>query len=204
MADVVTKGVGKVERTADRAEVTVSFETTGSSRAEAVDALTRRVAEVEALLARTSVDVRSRRLDVHTNWHRNRRSGARAMQQYLLRVDDLALLDELLGALVAAEPAWLNGPNWQLRDDADAVREAQREAVADARRRAAGYADALGARLGALQKLTDGDAETWGNERVAFAGYGGSPGTPQVDQLNLTAQEITVAVRCTAAWTLLD
>ncbi|MEV8436153.1 SIMPL domain-containing protein [Actinosynnema sp. NPDC051121] len=207
MAEVVTKGVGKVERTADRAEVQVSFETLGSTRNEAVDRLTARIASVEPALARPGVEVRSRQLNVHDNWDGKRRSGSRAMQNYVLRVDDVAELDGLLGALVSAEPTWLNGPSWQLKEDADAVREAQREAVLDARRRAEGYAEALGVRLGPLQRLTDGDAEGWAVEshRMMAAGYGGAPGAPpQMDQLNLEAQQITVTVRCTASWTLLD
>ncbi|WP_447004865.1 SIMPL domain-containing protein [Saccharothrix isguenensis] len=207
MAEVVTKGVGKVERTADRAEVTVSFETTGSTRDEAVAALTARIAGVEPAFARPGVEVRSRQLNVHDNWDGKRRSGSRAAQNYVIRTDDVSGLDDLLAALVAAEPTWLNGPTWQVKDDADAVREAQREAVVDARRRAEGYTEALGARLGPLQRLTDGDAEMWAAEsnRMMAAGYGGSPGVPpQVDQLNLEAQQIVVTVRCTATWTLLD
>ncbi|MDQ2582943.1 SIMPL domain-containing protein [Saccharothrix yanglingensis] len=207
MAEVVTKGVGRVERTADRAEVQVSFEATGSTRAEAVDRLTGRVAALEPAFARPGVEVRSRQLTVNDNWDGSRRSGGRASQNYVVRVDDVTVLDELLATAVAAEPTWLGGPNWQLSDDAEAVAEAQGEAVADARRRAEGYARALGARLGPLQRLADGDAETqWAVEsRAAVAGYGGSPGVPpQVDQLSLEAQRITVTVRCTATWALLD
>lgn len=207
MAEVVTKGVGKVERTADRAEVHASFETQGSTRNEAVELLTARIAGVEPALGRPGVEVRSRQLNVHDNWDGKRRSGSRATQNYVVRIDDVAGLDGLLGALVTAEPTWLHGPTWQLKDDVDAVREAQREAVRDARRRAEGYAEALGARLGPLHRLTDGDAETWAAEshRMMAAGYGGAPGVPpQMDQLNLDAQQIVVTVRCTAAWTLLD
>ncbi|ROP39457.1 SIMPL domain-containing protein [Saccharothrix texasensis] len=207
MAEVVTKGVGKVERTADRAEVQVSFETLGSTRDEAVRLLTARIAEVEPALGRPGVEVRSRQLTVHDNWDGRRRSGSRAMQNYVVRVDDVTGLDGLLGALVTAEPTWLNGPTWQLKDDVEAVREAQGEAVRDARRRAEGYAEALGARLGPLHRLTDGDAEAWAAEsnRMMAAGFGGAPGVPpQMDQLNLEAQRIVVTVRCTAAWTLLD
>lgn len=206
VAEVVTKGTGKVERTADRAEVQVNFETSGATRAEAVELLTRRVASVEPLLTRPGVEVRSRQLNVHDNWDGRRRSGSRASQSYTLRVDALDQLDDLLGALVAAEPAWLNGPTWQLASDTEAVREAQREAVVDARRRAEGYAEALGARLGTLLRLADGDSEMWAAESVrAMAAYGGAPGAPpQMDQLNLEAQQITVTVRCTATWSLLD
>ncbi|GAA1268252.1 SIMPL domain-containing protein [Saccharothrix xinjiangensis] len=207
MAEVVTKGVGKVERTADRAEVQVGFETAGSTRGEAVDALTARVAGVEAVLAGPGVEVRSRQLHVHDNWDGKRRSGSRAAQNYVVRVDDLTRLDELLAALVTAEPGWLGGPNWQLADDSEAVRAAQREAVADARRRAEGYAGALGARLGPLHRLADGDAETWAadSSRTMAAYGGGSPGVgPEMGRLNLEAQQITVVVRCTATWSLLD
>ncbi|GGP39465.1 SIMPL domain-containing protein [Saccharothrix coeruleofusca] len=208
MAEVVTKGVGRVERTADRAQVDVSFEAAGATRDEAARALTERVSAVEPLLRRDGVEVRTRQLSVHDNWDGQRRSGARAVQRYVLRVTDLTGLDDLLGALVGAEPTWLNGPTWELAEDAEAVREAQRAAVADARRRAEGYAEALGVRLGVLLRLSDGDGEVWaaeGASRVMAFGAGGSPGEPpRMDQLNLEAQQIVVTVRCTASWSLLD
>ncbi|PRY45758.1 SIMPL domain-containing protein [Umezawaea tangerina] len=209
VAEVVTRGTGTVERTADRAQVDVSFETEGEQRADAVEALTSRVSTVEALLERSGVEVRSRQLSVHDNWDGNNKAGSRASQRYVLRVTDLDELDSLLSALVMAEPTWLNGPTWDLVDTRDAVHEAQQGAVTDARLRAQGYADALGRRLGPLQRLSDGDGDMWHAESAmaskSFAGYGGSPGAPvQVDQLSLEAQQITITVRCTAAWSLLD
>jgi hypothetical protein len=208
VAEVLTKGTGTVERTADRAQVDVSFETAGANRNDAVEALTSRVSSVEPLLDRPGVEVRSRQLSVHDNWDGNQRAGSRASQRYVLRVTDLNQLDGLLSALVLAEPTWLNGPNWDLTDDKEAVHEAQAKAVVDARRRALGYAEALGHRLGPLQRLSDGDGDMWQADSAMSAksfGYGGSPGVPvQVEQLNLEAQQITITVRCTAAWTLLD
>jgi uncharacterized protein YggE len=209
VAEVLTKGTGTVERTADRAQVDVSFETAGANRNDAVDALTSRVSGVEPLLDRPGVEVRSRQLSVHDNWDGNQRAGSRASQRYVLRVTDLTELDSLLSALVLAEPTWLNGPSWDLTDDKDAVREAQANAVVDALFRAQGYAEALGRRLGPLLRLSDGDGDMWQADSAMSAksfGYGGgSPGVPvQVEQLNLEAQQITITVRCTAAWSLLD
>ncbi|MCS7480758.1 SIMPL domain-containing protein [Umezawaea endophytica] len=210
MAEVLTKGTGTVERTADRAQVDVSFETSGGLRNEAVEALTSRVSTVEPLLNRPGIEVRSRQLSVHDNWDGNTKAGSRASQRYVLRVTDLAELDGLLAALVLAEPTWLNGPSWDLTDTKDAVFEAQQDAVADARLRAQGYAEALGRRLGPLVRLSDGDGgDQWQMDTAmsarSFAGYGGSPGTPvQVDQLGLEPQQITVTVRCSATWSLLD
>jgi len=210
VAEVLTKGTGTVERTADRAQVDVSFETSGELRNEAVEALTTRVSAVEPLLDRPGIEVRSRQLSVHDNWDGNTKAGSRASQRYVLRVTDLAELDGLLAALVLAEPTWLNGPSWELSDTKDAVFDAQQEAVADARLRAQGYAEALGRRLGPLVRLSDGDGgERWQADTAmatrSFAGYGGSPGVPvQVDQLGLEPQQITISVRCSATWSLLD
>jgi len=210
VAEVLTKGTGTVERTADRAQVDVSFETSGELRNEAVEALTTRVSAVEPLLDRPGIEVRSRQLSVHDNWDGNTKAGSRASQRYVLRVTDLAELDGLLAALVLAEPTWLNGPSWELSDTKDAVFDAQQEAVADARLRAQGYAEALGRRLGPLVRLSDGDGgEQWQADTAmatrSFAGYGGSPGVPvQVDQLGLEPQQITISVRCSATWSLLD
>jgi uncharacterized protein YggE len=209
VAEVQTKGTGTVERTADRAQVDVSFEVAGERRNDAVEALTSRVSAVEPLLDRPGVEVRTRQLSVHDNWDGNTRAGSRASQRYVLRVTALDQLDSLLSALVLAEPTWLNGPSWDLTDTEDAVFDAQQEAVADARLRAQGYAEALGRRLGPLVRLSDGDGDLWQAEAAmsakSFAGYGGSPGVPvQIDQLGLEPQLITVTVRCSATWSLLD
>jgi uncharacterized protein YggE len=207
VADLVTRGIGKVERTADRAHVDVTFEALGTDRNEAVNRLTEKVSSVEPELSRDGVEVRSRALSVHDNWDGTQRAGSRASQRYVVRIDDLDQLDPVLAALLLAEPAWLNGPNWELADDAEAVREAQLQAVADARRRAEGYADALGGRIGPLTRLADGDSDMWPTENpsVRSLSYGAAEAVaPPVDQLNLQAQQITVSVRCTTAWSLLD
>src|SRR5688500_16165778 len=96
VADVVTQGTGKVERTADRAEVNVSFDAVGANRGEATSALNQKVAGVEPLLDRPGVEVRSRRLSVHDNWDGTRRAGSQASQHYVIRVTDPEQLDMLL------------------------------------------------------------------------------------------------------------
>ncbi|MCP2261799.1 hypothetical protein LX15_005526 [Streptoalloteichus tenebrarius] len=201
MAEVVTRGSGETERTADRAELWVTFAARGSDRAEAVTALNTRIADVEPLLAMPGVDVRSRQLAVMENWERDRVSGARAEQRYVLRVSDSGRLEELVGRLVAAEPASLSGPNWELADDHEAVWEAQHRAVADARRRAEGYAAALGARLGPLLRLTDG-ADGAGTFAGAARAY--EMAAVDVGELNLEPQPVTITAQCTATWALLD
>lgn len=203
VAEVVTKGTGEVERTADRAQVDVTFEALGAERSEAVGILNQRISAVEPLLE--EFEVRSRQLSVHDNWDNNQRVGSRATQQYVIWVQDLDRLDGLLAELVQAEPSWVNGPSWTLVDDTEAIREAQKEAVADAFRRAEGYASALGRRLGPLLRIGDTDGGGYSPRMMSGAAnfeMAGAAG--MVDQLNLKAQQITVSASCTAAWSLLD
>lgn len=204
VAEVVTKGTGEVERTADRAQVDVTFEALGAERSEAVSTLNQRISAVEPLLE--EFEVRSRQLSVHDNWDNNQRVGSRAQQQYVIWVKDLDRLDALLAELVQAEPSWINGPTWALVDDTEAIREAQREAVADALRRAEGYATALGRRLGPLLRIgdTEGGAHYSPRMMSGAASFEMAGPAGMVDQLNLKAQQITVTASCTAAWSLLD
>ncbi|MBP2475702.1 uncharacterized protein YggE [Crossiella equi] len=205
MAEVVTKGNGEVERTADRAQLWVSFTTSAGDRSEAVALLGQRVANVEPLLEQDGVEVRSRRLSVQPNWQGDRQVGANAEQHYQLRIADRATLEQLVAALVAAEPSALNGPDWELSDQAEAAQEAQVLAVADARRRAEGYAAALGIRLGPLLRISDGEDTHYAPmaRSAAFSAMSAEVGGA-VQALNLEPQQVTVSARCTTTWSLLD
>jgi uncharacterized protein YggE len=206
-AEVVTSGTGEVQRVADRAELRLGYRARGRDRAAAVRELTRRIGAVEPHLQRAGVEVRDRRLSVHDVWDGRRRSGAQADQSYLLRVTDVSVLDDLLAALVGTEPTTLDGPNWELADPSGAFREAQRAAVADARERAEGFAAALGARLGPLVQLTDGSQAhhgpvRFGQARAMMAMPAGAP-MPEVAELALDPQSVTVSAHCTITWQLL-
>ncbi|TVT52774.1 DUF541 domain-containing protein [Amycolatopsis rhizosphaerae] len=206
MAEVETQGSGQVERIADRALFRVVYTERAKDRAGAVTTLTKRIGPVESLLAGDGVQVRDRRLSVHDTWDVKRRSGAQADQSYLIRITDLAVLDDLVAGLVRTEPASLAGPSWELADRDDAMRQAQREAVAEARRRAEGYANALGRGLGPLLRLRDGLATgqpaPFGANRMP-APAGGAP-RPDIAELSLEPQWVTVAATCTTTWELPD
>ncbi|MQA80221.1 MAG: DUF541 domain-containing protein [Streptosporangiales bacterium] len=208
MAEVTTTGSGEVKHRADRATVSAYYRATGGDRTRAVDALTHVVEPVEAVLRREGLRIRSRELSVHDTWHKGRRSSAEAEQRYEVRVADLEILDEVVAELVAAEPAHLYGPRWELKDTAAATREAQALAVADARQRAEGYAIALGARLGKFLRLTEGGAQGPGpfmamDGAVAYAG-GAPERAVDIGALNLEPELISVQVTCSTVWELLD
>jgi uncharacterized protein len=204
----MTRGSGEHEVTADQAEVRTAFTANASDRAGAVTALGERVDRVDAVLQRDGVQVRRRSLHVGDRWDRRRRVGSTAQVQLVLRITDLAVLDDLLAELFSAEPEWLDGPQWSLVDETAAVREAQRRAVVDARARAEAYAEALGGRLGALIKLSDEGAErpypVVRGAAMTFAADTAAVGRESVQQLGLTPEQVTVRANCTASWALLD
>lgn len=197
MAEIVTTGTGKVERIADRAQLTVAFEGSAATRAEAVAALNGRLAEVEPMLQVVGVRVASRQLSVNERWERRRRVGGVARHQYVLVFRDLSRLPDLVGRLAALEPASLDGPHWLLADTTDARREAQGAAVTDARIIAEGYAAAVGAQLGPLLKLSDQQM----HHAMAMA-YGGAPAV-DVSNISLEPELVAVTATCETTWQLL-
>jgi uncharacterized protein len=205
MAEVITSGSGEVEREPDRAGLSVSYSATGRDRTAATTALTALIDPVERALDRTGVTVRNRSLGVHSTWERSRRTSARATQSYQLLITDLAVLEDLLATLVATEPTSLHGPQWSLAASAEAVREAQRLAVADARERAAGLAEAAEVRLGELLRITDGTDGGGSGPRYApgaMMARGAPGGAPDLSALNLEPVPVVVTANCTATWRL--
>ncbi|MGD9985830.1 SIMPL domain-containing protein [Pseudonocardia sp.] len=200
---IVTVGTGWHEQLADRAEIDVSFTATGRDRASAVRDLGRAVAAAEPVFTHAGVEVRSRSLHVGAEWRRGKQSGARATESIQLRVTDLEVLENVLGTVLAAEPASFNGPRWLLDDQAAALVVAQREAVADARRRAEGYADALGGSLGALEKLTEAPDHGGGPILMRAAAMDvGARGPVDVTELGLEPEPVRVTAQCTTTWAL--
>lgn len=201
----MTEGSGWHEEVADRAELELSFSATARTRADAVRELGGRVAGVEAVLAHAAVQVRHRRVWVHNEWRGRRMAGCRADESISITVTDVTALEEVLSGVIAAEPAGLNGPAWTLSDETAAQREAQRAAVVDARRRAEGYAEALGGRLGELRSLSEAP-EHAGVFRAAAAhdmGAAREMGQPDVRALGLEPEPVRVNARCTTRWMLI-
>ena len=197
MAEIVVDGVGTVERPGDRAEVDAHLSVVAPTREDAVRALGRRVGGLDDPAVASAI--RRRAVGVHENYADGKvMNGFRATEFVELRVDDPADLDAVIAALTAAGPSWMNGPRWSLQDESAARREAQVLAVADARERAAAYADALGVRLGELVRLTDASA-SWGPDSRAV---GLSMGPSEVGALRLDPDPVTVTARCTLSWTV--
>lgn len=206
--EIVTQGTGTFEQLGDQAELDVSFSAVAPTRSAAVGQLGALVSVLDEPLVAEAV--RSRQLWVHNEYEDrgklgNKIVGCRAGQNVHLLVRDLGRLEELLGVLVAAEPTSIDGPRWGLRDNAAGLREAQQRAVADARQRAEGYAEALGGRLGTLRRLSDGQhghLESGSAHYAKALAFDG--GAPDIRQLGLEPEPVTVRATCTTTWELLS
>lgn len=199
--EIVTEGTGWHEETGDRAELDVGFTASARNRADAVRDLGRRVAAAEPALVRPGLVVRHRRFWVHNEWQGSRVVGCRAGENIDLLLTDVTALEDVLTALVSAEPTTLDGPRWLVDDPAAALREAQRKAVEDARVRAEGYAAALGGRLGVLRRLSESPERGFPGRPMAMAGRAAAP--PDVRELGLEPEPVRVTAQCTTSWALL-
>lgn len=191
---IVTDGVGTVTRIGDRAELTVTFSAAAPTRTEAVALLEPKMGVLDVPVVAGAV--LHRHLAVHDEWGKGKRPlGCRAGVDVTLQITDLAVVEQVVGLMVAAEPTQLTGPVWSLVDSADARREAQRLAVDDAREQAEGYAAATGSTLGALVRLVSGPD----HGRSVAISYRGSDAA-DVTSLRLDPEPVAVSVRCTTTW----
>jgi uncharacterized protein len=200
-AEIVTEGSGWHEQPGDRAELDVTFSAVARTRADAVRDLGRRMTGATQALELPGLEVRHRRVWVHNEWRGNRVVGCRAGEYLALLVVDVTALEPLLSALIGAEPTDLQGPRWVLADPTAARLEAQKRAVDDARRRAEGYAAALGGALGPLRRLSEvaEHAVPMAMRTMRAAEAAG----PDVRELGLEPEPVRVTARCTTTWTLL-
>lgn len=203
--EIVTQGTGTFEQLGDQAELDVSFSAVAPTRSAAVGHLGALLSVLDEPLVAEAV--RSRQLWVHNEYEEHGKVvvGCRAGQNVQLLLRDLGRLEELLGVLVTAEPTSIDGPRWTLSDNAAGLREAQQRAVADARQRAEGYAEALGGRLGTLRRLSDGQhghLESGSAHYAKALAFDG--GAPDIRQLGLEPEPVTVRATCTTTWELLS
>ncbi|MEV6347786.1 SIMPL domain-containing protein [Actinoplanes sp. NPDC051851] len=162
---VTARGEAVREVPPETARFSVTVSAAGKDQAGVLERLTRRAAEIDALLDEYATVVERREtsgVQVHPEFRR----GGERVTAYTgnvgttVTVSDFARLGELLARLAGQEATAVAGPWWQMRPGSDAGAEVRREAVADALRRARDYAAAVGAEIDRLVEITDGELES--------------------------------------------
>jgi hypothetical protein len=162
MATVTVRGQGATTAQPDVVVVGLTVEALRPTAPEAFAEATRLAADVVALCdelevpdgARTTAGVSLAEHGEHTDagWQHR---GYRGSTRIAVRLADAGLASRLLSDAAARVGARIDGPTWRIAPDNPAQVEARRLAALDARARAAAYAEALGARLGAITSIAE-------------------------------------------------
>jgi uncharacterized protein len=170
------------------ATLTVTVAARGKDRQETLTRLTERNQALRQLLDGYADAIEKRETSgvyVHpeVKGSRERVSSYTGTVSTTVTFHDFTQLGDVALTLADQDQTTVYGPNWSLRPDSPAYREARRAAIDDALVRAREYADALGARLVSLVELTDaGLSGDQGARPLTFAARaGGMPGESQLD-----------------------
>jgi uncharacterized protein YggE len=159
-------GEGHVDAAPDMATVSLGVTTEGATAADALAANNAAQTEILAALTAAGVvarDVQTSGLNLNPVWDNRpvengipKISGYMASNVVTIRARDLDRLGALLDAVVTTGANQLNSLTFGLSDPQPAMDEARKRAVADARARAALYAEAAGVALGPILSITEG------------------------------------------------
>lgn len=165
---ITVTGTGVVEAAPDIATLSIGVTTQGATAAEA---LSMNSAATESVIARLTAagieprDLQTSNLSLNPNWtgydsSSPTISGYVAANLLTVRVRQLDTLGAVLDAAVTDGANTLNGLTFGLADPEPVLNEARKEAVADAKAKAALLAEAAGVTLGKLVSISEGMAPT--------------------------------------------
>jgi uncharacterized protein len=205
-SEVIVRGEGSLQVTADLAVVQATVEADGPSREEAYAKAVPMAGQVDAVLAAAGGAIErvvTTILGVNrlTRWEDGQEVGIgwRARRTSSLDVADLTALAGLLADLAKAG-ASIAGPTWRLRPTNPAYSQVRQLAAEDARSRAEAYAAALGLRVLGVAWVAEpglrdkGDASFTPRAEMMFASAPVSPGAADGggDVIQIEAAELTL------------
>ncbi|GLY01011.1 MULTISPECIES: SIMPL domain-containing protein [Actinoplanes] len=205
--EIVVHGQAHREVPPDLAVFSATVSASDRDRRTVVDRLTRRAADVTAVLDRHGPAVEKREttgVRVHPEMKRREKVSAYTGNiSTTVTVSDFGVLGEILAELAAQELTTIDGPWWQLRPGSRAGADVRREAVADALECARDYAAAVGAEVDRIVEIAE--AETGGG-RPMFRAFGGGVAEMAADApaFDLSPQEQVVEARVRLRVTITD
>jgi predicted secreted protein len=145
-----------------------------------------------------SVEVRHSSIASWPGW--GKRAKASAHRTMTVIGTDPATAGDVADRVAAVAGVALDGPHWELGDDNPSFAQLQADVVHEARDRAARYAAALGGSLGRLVELRDPQAGGGHRMYAAAAPAMFRGGDPEVSDLDLSPQPITISATIEATW----
>ncbi|MFJ5226008.1 SIMPL domain-containing protein [Streptomyces sp. NPDC088400] len=212
---VAVRGEARLVVDPEIARIGIAISARGTDRRTALDDLTRRNAEVLALIKTygdsvEKLETGSFSISPELTRHgRGERVRAYHGSVHLnAELADFTALGELTTRLADLDLTHVTGPWWALRPDSPAHGDARRQAVREAVQRAREYAGALGAHLAALVELADLGAESSAGYGMPAAPGGlrgmsyGSAEATEAPALDLEPQRQTVYAQVNARFTM--
>lgn len=166
IAQLSVSGRGEAVAVPDMATINLGVTAQEATAAEALDATSKVAARIIARLEAFEIaarDVQTSGLSlqpVYTRYDRDNGrppeiTGFRASNQVTVRVRDLDILGDVLGAVTGDGANSLDGLSFGVTEEEPLLDEARRDAVADARRKAELYAEAAGVSLGRVLSISE-------------------------------------------------
>jgi uncharacterized protein YggE len=166
-ARIVVTGEGSVTVPPDYAQIRAGVTTRGKSAKEALDANSKLMTAVTAVLQNAGVeqkDIQTSRFSIEPVYTQQQSNSVRtlagfeAVNQAVVTVRQIAKLGDILDKLVSAGATDIGGIEFLHADPAKALDQARQAAVADARHRAELYAQTSGLSLGGVLWITEDQA----------------------------------------------
>lgn len=159
---VTARGSAVVRTEPDEADLLITLTTLAADPASALTDVALRSRSLAEMLdeldvastARSSSGISVQEEFDHTP-DGQRSLGHRAASVVAVRLTDLELIGALVTRTSTELAAQLSGPHWRIAPDNPARLEVAQAAAADGRRKAEAYAAGVGARLGALLRMTE-------------------------------------------------
>lgn len=202
-AAITVTGEGKVSLAPDMATINLGVVTEGATAAEAMAANSTALAEVMASLAAAGIaprDVQTSGLSLNPRYEESpARNGEAAVTGFVarnvltVRVRALDGLGSVVDAAVKSGANNLYGLGFGLAEPEAQMDEARRAAVADARRKAALYAEAAGVKLGPVISISEQGGFAQPMMRGAGVSFAADAGVPVAEgELDVSASVTVV------------
>ena len=170
----------------DDADLTLTLQALFPTPDEALSDVAGRTGELRQILAACDIPERDRitagiTVREQRDWENQQyiHRGYLARTSVVVRLTDPEVIGRLMKDAIGDVDAEVSGPHWRVANDNPAHTEARKAAVADARRRADAYVEALGVRLGAIAEVSEPGVTTRSShvmhEMVAYSASRSEP-----------------------------
>ncbi len=192
---IAVSGTGKVSITPDQAVITIGTENRGSDAVAVKKENDATIASIIKYIKKMKIeekDYKSQRINLYKNRdYETKQDYYQANQTITIQLKDLSKYEELMLGLIQAGANQIQGVEFKSSKAADYQTEARTKAVADAKKKATDYANALGQKVGKAVFVSD-ESVAYSPRPVMYAAKAGASADMALDQ-TLAIGEIEVS-----------